>query len=357
MYDNGHHHHDRDPGEKVDWYRIPVGGKTLSALNQKSDLKGFVQTIGFLAILTATGSAAYFSIGRLPWYLVIPLFLIHGSVWSFLINGFHELIHDSVFKTRWLNGFFLRIFSFLGWYNHVQFWASHTEHHKFTLHPPDDLEETLPKRYNWWRTLRYSVINPWWPYNMLRGQIRTAFGVIEGDWMHHLFDDEPELRRKLKNWARVMLIGHGVIIAVSIYMRWWTLPLVTTLTPMYGSPLHFFTNSAQHAGLRDNVPDFRLCCRTIYLNPLLQFIYWNMNFHTEHHMYAGVPCYNLPKLHRLIKDDMPHCPSGLIETWTQIIAIEQRQKYDPSYLFTPAVPPKRTKGAPTAETLALSATA
>ena len=30
-----------------------------------------------------------------------------------------------------------------------------------------------------------------------------------------------------------------------------------------------------------------------------------MNWHIEHHMYAGVPCYNLGKLYEEIKDDMP----------------------------------------------------
>lgn len=43
----------------------------------------------------------------------------------------------------------------------------------------------------------------------------------------------------------------------------------------------------QHAGLSDNVPDFRLCCRTMILNPFFRFLYWHMNYHTEHHMYAA----------------------------------------------------------------------
>lgn len=34
---------------------------------------------------------------------------------NFLINGMHELGHGHVFRTRWLNGVFMRIFSFLGY--------------------------------------------------------------------------------------------------------------------------------------------------------------------------------------------------------------------------------------------------
>ena len=137
-----------------------------------------------------------------------------------------------------------------------------------------------------------------------------------------------------------MLLGHLTIVVVSFALGLWFLPLVTTFAPYYGGILHTLCNSSQHVGLRDNVPDFRLCCRTIYLNPFFQFLYWHMNYHTEHHMYAAVPCYNLPKLHRLIRAEMPHCPSGLYETWKGIAAILKRQKDEPSYQFTAELPPK-----------------
>jgi fatty acid desaturase len=62
----------------------------------------------------------------------------------------------------------------------------------------------------------------------------------------------------------------------------------------------------------------------------VRFLYWQMNYHTEHHMYAAVPCYNLPRLHRVIKHDLPRCP-GLIAAWVEIAAVLRRQKQDPAY--------------------------
>ena len=41
------------------------------------------------------------------------------------------------------------------------------------------------------------------------------------------------------------------------------------------------------------------------MNPVSRFIYWNMNYHVEHHMFPMVPYHALPKLHELIKDDLP----------------------------------------------------
>jgi fatty acid desaturase len=68
-----------------------------------------------------------------------------------------------------------------------------------------------------------------------------------------------------------------------------------------------------------------------------------MNYHTEHHMYAAVPCYNLKKLHRLIKADLPECPHGLVATWRQILEILKKQRQDPKYQYVPVLPaPKST---------------
>ena len=81
--------------------------------------------------------------------------------------------------------------------------------------------------------------------------------------------------------------------------------MLITLAPFYGGWLLYLCNNTQHVGLQDYVPDFRLCTRTIRLHPFVQFLYWHMNFHTEHHMYAAVPCYHLGKLHRAIAHDLP----------------------------------------------------
>ena len=95
-----------------------------------------------------------------------------------------------------------------------------------------------------------------------------------------------------------------------------------------------------HCGLRDNVPDFRKCVRSITLDPISTFLYWRMNWHTEHHMYAGVPCYNLKKLYRVIAADMPQ-PRTLIGAWREMRDIWRRQQQDPGYQFDTPVPQRR----------------
>ena len=63
----------------------------------------------------------------------------------------------------------------------------------------------------------------------------------------------------------------------------------------YGTWLMGIYGHTQHAGLAENVLDHRLNCRTVYMNPINRFLYWNMNYHLEHHMFPLVPYHALPR--------------------------------------------------------------
>ena len=141
-----------------------------------------------------------------------------------------------------------------------------------------------------------------------------------------------------------MLVGHGLIIAFSIYFHLWLLPILTTFNSFYGGWMQGLCNNTQHIGLQDKVPDFRLCCRTFTLNPFVRFLYWHMNYHIEHHMFAAVPCYRLGRLHRLIKADLPPCPHGIVATWKEISAILKIQETNPDYEHVAPIPnPQRAE--------------
>ncbi|MDR3692973.1 MAG: fatty acid desaturase [Fimbriimonas sp.] len=328
----------RPVGAPVRWYRPKLPKDVLAELNRKSDLKGMVQTLGYLLTLVLTGLLFVIACLRHSW-LAIPALFLHGACCAFLVNGFHELVHDSVFKTRWLNRFFLVIFSFLGWYNHIAFWASHSEHHRFTLHPPDDLEVVLPQQVTLKSLLTFGIVDVKGLFWLIPSTLKVAFGYLDGEWMTYLFTQKkPEMRRSMHEWAGIVLIGHLSIGAVCIGAGYWPIAVAVSLGRSFGLGIQFLCNATQHVGLTDEYPDFRLCCRTITLNPVLQFLYWHMNYHTEHHIFAGVPCYNLGRLHRLIRAEMPECTHGLVATWRQIGWILKQQKADPSYQFVPKLP-------------------
>ena len=326
------------PDVEIPWYRTPIGKEKLRDLTRRSDGRGFLQVLPHLALVVIYAAAAFYAAARLPRWTLLPILFVHGSLFAFLANGFHELTHGTVFKTKILNTVFLWIFSFLCWNSHVAYKASHTRHHLYTLHPPRDLEVVLPMRLTLGGFLLSAIIDPVGFYGSVSATARIALGRLSGEWEHALFPESDEAqRRRLFTWARITLTGHALIIVVSAVTGLWLVAVLTTGAIFYGRWVFFLNTYSQHTGLQDKVPDFRLCTRTIKHNPALQFLYFHMNFHTEHHMYASVPCYNLGRLRKEIDRDMP-ASRGMLGAWQEIIGILKRQRTDPAYQYVYQLP-------------------
>ena len=331
---------------RVKWYRCPIEKEKLYALMQRSDLQGGMQALGHLGLWAVTGTVAY-TCYTYQWWVAFALALfLHGTVGSFFKGiAVHELGHGTVFRRKWLNRLFLRIFSLLGWWNYHEYAMSHTYHHRYTLHPEGDREVVLPRN----PTLKALVLLQLFTVNIafqregapilqtLRGVLWTAFNRYDDPWIKDLYEGQPAARRDAVRWARCLLAFHLVAICGFIAIGQPILIVLVSGHVFIGNWLKYFVGLPMHCGLRDNVPDFRLCVRSITLNPISEFLYWHMNWHTEHHMFAGVPCYNLAKVHALVKDDMPK-PRTLIGAWREMRATWRRQREDPHYEFDTPLP-------------------
>ena len=84
--------------------------------------------------------------------------------------------------------------------------------------------------------------------------------------------------------------------------------------------------------------DHRLNTRTVYMNPLLRLLYWNMNYHVEHHMYPTVPFHALPRLHELIGPGCPPPYPSLISAWREMFPIFVKQRKVPEYFVLRPLP-------------------
>ncbi len=57
--------------------------------------------------------------------------------------------------------------------------------------------------------------------------------------------------------------------------------------------------------------------RTVVSNRLVSFVMCNINYHLEHHLFPGVPWYNLPKVHRLLQDEYRQAGSSVYPSYTR----------------------------------------
>ena len=352
--------------KRVRWYRSPIEPQELRRLMQRSDLQGWVQALGNLALLAATATFTWYLYLQQAWVGFAVVLYLHCTFGSFLSAACHELDHGTVFRTKRLNRVFLRIFAPLAWFNFHDYALSHTYHHRYTLHPDGDREVVLPKTPSLRALylLQLCTINITGGFESsglvptLRGVGGTAFGFFPrrlrdgepetgrmGDeWVRALYAAHPEERAKSVRWARRTLAGHALVIVAGAATGLWLLPVLVSFPIVLGNVWRYFIGVPMHCGLRDNVPDFRKCVRSIRLDPLSTFVYWRMNWHMEHHMYAGVPCYNLRRLRHAIAADLPQART-LFGAWREMRAIWKRQQTEPDYQYdTPVPTPGRVAG-------------
>jgi fatty acid desaturase len=227
----------------------------------------------------------------------------------------------------------------LTWSNYIRFRVSHRRHHMFTAHYPQELEVVLPKGMGKIDWLFAFLPNPIFLVSTLWGHFRRSLGMIRGQWERRLFPPRKvQMRRRLIRWSRIVLLGHLALATLLIYFQLWPGLVLITGGVFLGSWLVPACTMPQHVGLQPNVPDFRLCTRTMYLGPVLRFLYWNMNYHIEHHMYASVPFHKLGRLHEAIRHDLPPVKKGLWANWRQMLPVMARQKREPDYFLRPECP-------------------
>ena len=338
---------------RIKWYRCPIDPTVLRELSKPSDIQGFQMALGHLGLWLLTGTLSfYFAVEQLWLGFLLTIFL-HGTVGTFFSAPHHELCHGTVFKTKRFNEIFLRIFSTLGLQNFHIYKMSHSYHHRFTLHRIADKEVVLPKT----PSLRFLYLLQLFTFNItggfesrglfptMRGLFRVAADRMEqpyNEWGAELYAEFPEERLKAVHWARYLIAVHLSFALFAVLIGYPILILIVSLHPFIGNWLRYFVGAPMHCGLRSDVSDFRKCVRTITLDPISEFLYWHMNWHLEHHMFAAVPCYNLKKLYEAVAEDMPK-PRTLISSWQEMLEVVKQQEADPAYEFDTPVPPQRTR--------------
>ena len=106
-------------------------------------------------------------------------------------------------------------------------------------------------------------------------------------------------------------------------------PLLLFVTPrLYGTWQMSMTGALQHLGMANNVTDHRLNTRTVMMGPINRFLYLNMNYHVEHHMFTMIPYYKLPGIRELIKQDLPEAELGIFAAYKRLLQLLWEQLAD-----------------------------
>ena len=324
---------------EADWYQCPVPRATMRQLLERRDGPALRDTLLWFALIIGAGMATWWlwpsAWAALPYLLYAVLYASTSD------SRWHEAGHGTAFKTDWMNTVLYEIASFMVLRESTVWRWSHTRHHSDTIIVGRDPEIAVPRPPDVAAVIMsFFALKVYPAYG--KHIILHALGRMTEDEKTYIPESEfPKIFLR----ARVYLGIYVGVVALAIVQQSLLPLLFVGLPNLFGSWLMVIYGLTQHAGLAENVLDHRLNCRTVYMNFIHRYLYWNMNYHVEHHMFPLVPYHQLPKLHAVVKDDCPEPYRGLGQAWREIVPAVLRQVKDPAYHVKRKLPASRGRRA------------
>jgi fatty acid desaturase len=315
------------------WYKSPVPRKQLKELMQRRDGPAIRDTIIWAAGLLVSGVAGYFAWGT--WWAV-PCFAVYGLLYGGATDSrWHECGHGTAFRTRWMNDALYQIACFMILREPTVWRWSHTRHHTDTIIVGRDPEIAVPRPPDIIGIL-LNIFALKSSYVAIKSVILHATGRLSETEETFIPDSErPKVYRTARIWLAIFAAVVVVALATGSFLP---LMYVGPLPTLMGAWFVILVGLTQHAGLAEDVLDHRLNTRTVYMNPVFRFLYWNMNYHIEHHMFPTVPYYALPALHEAMKADTPPPYPNVLAAYREIIPALARQVKDPAWHIVRPLP-------------------
>lgn len=306
------------------WFTCDIPRKELKSLMKRDDKHARIHIGIWIILLIITGSL---SVWLYPSYWSIPVWFVYGVLYSASNARWHECSHGTPLKTQWINELVFYITTAMEFRDVVMARWSHATHHSYTIIRGLDPEILLKRPPNLWiMCLNF--------FNIISGPkqiyktVSHALGIPSASAKKYVPESEYS---KMYWWARLALLPYVFVIIWIILTGSWVPVLLFLLPRFYGAPIQWGMILLQHSGLAEDVWDHRQNTRTVIMNPILGFLYMEMQYHVEHHMFPLVPYHKLKQLHNSIKSQLPEANSGIIDAYKEMIPALLTQRKDPSY--------------------------
>ena len=293
---------------------VEISQPALSALYRRSDAKGLLYFGGWLALTVGAGTLYSLSLGSL-WML--PTLLLYSAILVFAYAMSHETSHGTAFRTRWINETVYWFTSLLYGQEPSYRRYAHAAHHAHTQFRGLDAQMSWHHPLTLWRYI--SKVSG---FDEISGFPRIALRHALGRIPDAVEAFVPRAKWPRLVWGARLFLGiHVAFIAGFALAGAWWVPFVYFHGPrIVGGPL---TNSlfdiTQHAEMEEDVSDLRDTTRSVKTTRFTNFIYSNMSYHLEHHLYPMVPFHALPDLNRQIRDQLPAPAPGFYRTNVQLL--------------------------------------
>jgi fatty acid desaturase len=290
--------------EFKDDFRKELPREVVLQLTRRSPRRASLSVLQDVAVIAATLVVALHYWPN-PFVIFIAVLMV-GTRQHALFVIAHDAAHYLLYETRWLNDAVGRACAMVQGLSMCTYRVIHRLHHNNLygeLDPDTALHGGYP-RGKWYLVRKLlkdlSGLTAWKTYAYFLGgapALNTATNVA----MRPLDDTSEKLRREAQHDRNAVIAFHLMALALFAwsgylveYLVLWILPLVTVVQAIlrlraiaeHGATTDF---SSPLTAARTNVPPGWL--------EWLVFPH-RVNYHIEHHLYASVPHYHLPRLHR-----------------------------------------------------------
>lgn len=315
------------------WYHTDVPRKVMKGLMRRNDDVATRDTAIWLGLMVLTAIGGIVTWGT---WVCVPFFAVYGVLYGSACDSrWHECGHGTAFKTQWKNDWVYALASFMVMRNPIAWRWSHARHHTDTIIVGRDPEIAIMRPPDVARKALAFIGLP---------DVFQQFAVLGRQAVGRLTPSEAEYIPasevpKVTFWARIF-VGVHLAAVLAALLSWSLLPLILIGGPrIYGAWHMVMVGLLQHGGLAEDVLDHRLNSRTVHMNPVSRWLYWNMNYHVEHHMFPMVPYHALPALHALIKDDLPPANPSLAHAYGEMLGALRRQRTESGHFARRDLPP------------------
>jgi fatty acid desaturase len=285
----------------------------LRALSARSNRQATVRVVSHYGVIAVLGALIWLVSARYGIGWALPLIAVQGYFVAFLFMIVHETAHKTAFRNRSLNLAVGHLSSFAIALPYEYYCLFHWDHHRHTQDPDKDPELLVGPVPSSDAHLALAYSGLLQVAIRVRLMLRHALtGKVSVPWV-------PGNKRGLiVTEARCYTAGYALLLLASLALSstillWvWVIPLIVGQS--FLRPYLY----AEHTGCERTRSAFQNT-RTTYTGAIVKWFAWNMPYHVEHHAYPSVPFHALPKLNRIVADEIVYEGEGYLavtrETW------------------------------------------
>lgn len=236
------------------------------------------------------------------WWLRVPAWIMAGIILAGLHSILHYCCHGTFVPGTRGNRVFGQVAGSLVLMNSALYRAFHLTHHRLTGEAGD------PEPDGAFTRLRQ------YAFAMLNVDYIVAFARMSVASLWHRYPDfvrSPRERRAIRRDS-LLLVAWVCLVAGATFLWPWVVLNVYLIPLVIAGTVNFLSALPEHYYAERSGNPWRNTNSVYTRSVWFRFLYWNSNYHAEHHLFPGVPSWRLPQVSKRVKKYLSHTETSYV---------------------------------------------